>query len=198
MQNRPLHGVFAALVCSIALLVSSVPVWAAQPGNYAEVSVGFTRPSKVEEGGLTADPASDITLGVAYGSSLSENTRTEAEFSYAKVAWDLGSGVDITADGFHLGTNFLYDVGAEASPAKFEIGIGLGWTFFDEACVEGSGVEVCVDADLDDWNVQGILGGSYALSETGAIVIRYRMQNIGGFSSEDRLHIFTVGYRHHF
>ena len=147
---------------------------------------------------MTADPGSDMALGVAYGTSLSENTRAEAEFPYTKAAWDLGSGVDITADGFNLGANFLYDVGADSSPAKFEIGIGLGWTFFDEACVASSDVEICVDADLDDWNVQGILGGSYQLSETGVIVVRYRMQNIGGFSSENRLHVFTVGYRHHF
>ena len=52
--------------------------------------------------------------------------------------------------------------------------------------------------DDDDWNVQGIVGGSYALSDTGALVVRYRMWNTGGFSSEDRLHVFTVGYRHQF
>ena len=198
MQNHPLLGVFAAFVCSMAFLVSNAPVWAAQPGNYFEASVGFTRPPKTEERGLTADPGSDMALGVAYGTSLSENTRVEAEFVYTKAAWDLGSGVDVTTDGFNLGANFLYDVGADSPPAKFEIGIGLGWTFFDEDCVERSNVESCVDADFDDWNVQGILGGSYALSETGVIVVRYRMQNIGGFSSEDRLHVFTVGYRHHF
>ena len=198
MQNHPLLGVFAALVCSMAFLVSNAPVWAAQPGNYLEASVGFTRTSKAEVRGVAADPGSDMAVGVAYGTSLSENTRVEAEFSYTKAARDLGFGVDITTDRFNVGTNFLYDVGADSSPAKFEIGIGLGWTFFDEDCVESSNVESCGDADFDDWNVQGILGGSYALSETGAIVVRYRMQNIGGFSSKDRLHVFTVGYRHHF
>ena len=111
---------------------------------------------------MTADPGTDLALGVAYGKSLSENTRVEAELVYAKAAWDLGSGVDVTADGFNLGANFLYDVGADSSPARFEIGIGFGWTFFDEACIEGAGARICVDADLDDWNVQGILGGSYA------------------------------------
>ena len=139
-----------------------------------------------------------MALSVVWGTSLSENTRTEAELAYAKAAWDLGSGVDVTADGFNSSANFLYDVGAHSSPAKFEIGIGLGRTFFDELCTEGSGASICVDADYDDWNVQGILGGSYELSETGAIVVRRRMQNIGGFSSGDRLHVFTVGYRHHF
>ena len=197
MQHRPLLGV-TALVCSIALPISNSPVWAAQSGNYVEASVGFTRPAKIEEGGLTADPGTDLALGVAYGTSLSENTRAEAELAYAKAAWDLGDGVDVTADGFNLSANFLYDVGADSSPAKFEVGIGLGWTFFDEACIEGAGVSICVDTDLDDWNVQGILGGSYAVSETGAIVVRYRMQNIGGFSSEDRLHVLTVGYRRYF
>lgn len=198
MQNHRLLGVFAVIACSMAFLGLNGPVWAAQPGSYLEASIGFTRPSEVSEDGLVADPGTDLALGVAYGSPLTENTRVEAELAYAKAAWDLGSGVDVTADGFNLGTNFLYDVGSDSSPVKFEIGIGLGWTFFDEACVEGSGVSICVDADLDDWNVQGILGGSYAISETGAVVVRYRMQNIGGFSSEDRLHVFTVGYRHHF
>ena len=197
MQNLRLLGV-AALACSMALPVSISPVWAAQAGNYLEASVGFTRPTKIEEDGLTADPGTDLALGVAYGASLSENTRVESELAYAKVAWDLGAGIDATADGFNVGANFLYDVGADSSPAKFEVGIGLGWTFFDEACIEGGGARICVDADLDDWNVQGILGGSYALSDTGAVVVRYRIQNIGGFSSEDRLHVFTVGYRHYF
>ena len=198
MKKGRLPSVFAVLVCSMAFLVLNAPVWAAQPGNYLEASIGFTRPPKIEEGGLTADPGTDLALGVAYGKSLFENTRIEAELAYAKTAWDFGSGIDATADGFNLGANFLYDVGGNSSPARFEIGIGLGWTFFDEACIEGAGASICVDADLDDWNVQGILGGSYALSETGAVVVRYRMQNIGGFSSEDRLHVFTVGYRHHF
>ena len=215
MQDHPLRDVCATLVCSMAFLVSNTSVWAAQPehgnyfgdggpaggaaqpehGNYFEASVGFTRPPKVD--GI-ADPGTDMALGVAYGTSLSENTRSEIEFAYAKVAWDFGSGVDVTADGFNVGANFLYDIGAASSPAKFEIGFGFGWTFFDEACIESNGNRLCVDADLDDWNVQGILGGSYSLSETNAIVVRYRMQNIGGFSSEDRLHVFTVGYRHLF
>ena len=44
--------------------------------------------------------------------------------------------------------------------------------------------------------LQAIAGGSYAISDTGAIVVRYRMQNIGGFDSEDRVHVFSLGYRH--
>ena len=84
MQNHRLPGVFATLVCSMAFLVVNAPVWAAQPGNYLEASIGFTRPSKIEEDGLTADPGTDLALGVAYGKSLSENTRVEAELGYAR------------------------------------------------------------------------------------------------------------------
>lgn len=204
MHDRPLLAGFAALACSMTLLVLNVPVWAQQPGNYIEAWAGFTRAPDTDDEELTVEPGSDLALGVAYGTYLSENSRVEAELAYAKAAWEagpilgLGSGFDVTADGFTVGANFLYDIEADSSPASFEIGIGLGWTFFDEACFELDGLELCADADFDDWNVQGIVGGSYALSDTGAVVVRYRMQNIGGFSSEDRLHVFTVGYRHHF
>ena len=213
MNDRPL---LAALACSMALLVTNVPVWAQQPGNYIEAWAGFTRAPDIDEQELIVEPGSDLALGVAYGTALSENSRVEAELSYAKVAFEArpilvpGAGFDATADGFTVSANFLFDVGANSSPANFEIGIGLGWTFFDEACFELEGLEgfdglegpdglkICTDVNDDDWTVQGIVGGSYALSDTGAVVVRYRMQNTGGFSSEDRLHVFTVGYRHHF
>lgn len=207
MKHHRLFGPCAALVSCVALLVANAPVWAVQPGTYFEASGGFTRPAKVQpEQGVTLDPGTDLALGVAYGTFLSENTRMEAELAYAKVARSVesdpepnGGGFDdITVDGFHVGANFLYDFGAGSSPAKFEIGIGLGWVFADEACAEFDGGRFCGDVDDDDWNVQGIVGGSYALSDTGALVVRYRMWNTGGFSSEDRLHVFTVGYRHHF
>ena len=197
MHRQPSLSLFAALVCSATLLLTP-PAWAAEPDTYIEASVGFTSSPELEGGGLKFGSDRDMALSLALGTSLSENTRTEAELTYLKAAWDMGSGVDVTFDGFGVGTNVLYDIGANSSPAKFEIGIGLGRIFADEVCAEGSDRKVCVDADYDDWNVQGILGGSYALSETGAIVVRYRMLNIGGFSSEDRLHIFTAGYRHHF
>ena len=200
MNDHRLRGMFAALVSGVVLLVANVPVWAVQPGTYIEASGGFTRPAAKadSEEGVAVDPGTDLALGIAYGTFLSENTRIEAELAYAKVAGSVEPGVDVTADGIHLGANYLYEFGANPSPVRFEIGIGLGWVFFDEACVEFDGARICVDADDDDWNVQGIVGGSYALSETGALVVRYRMWNTGGFSSEDRLHVFTVGYRHHF
>ena len=199
MKNYRLSDLRATLVSCVALLVAYSPAWAAQPGNYFEASAGFTRPAEAEsELEVTADPGTDLALGIAYGTFLSENTRMEAELAYAKVAWSVEPNADFTGDGFHVGGNFLYDFGAVSSPAKLEIGIGLGWVFFDEACVESSGARLCVDTDDDDWNVQGIVGGSYALSDTDALVVRYRMWNTGGFSSEDRLHVFTVGYRRHF
>ena len=199
MKDYRLSGLRAALVSCVALLVANTPVWAVQPGTYIEASGGFTRPAATAdlEEGVAVDPGTDLALGIAYGTFLSENTRMEAELAYAKVAGSVGSGVDVTGDGFHLGGNFLYAFGANSSPVRLEIGIGLGWVFFDEACVEFDGASICVDADDDDWNVQAIVGGSYALSDTGALVVRYRMWNTGGFSSEDRLHVFTVGYRRH-
>ena len=199
MQYHRLIGVLPALVCSTVLIVPSAQVRAAQSGIYLEASAGVTRTAATIVGGVLAtDPGTDLALGVAFGTSLSENTRVEAELGYAKAVWDLGDGHDLRADGFNLGANYLFDFGADSSAAKFEVGIGLGWTFFDEACIEGFSANYCVDADLDDWNVQGIVGGSYAISDTGAITARYRMQNIGGFSSDDRIHVFTVGYRHFF
>ena len=197
MQDR-LPGMLCAVVCCMSLLMSNALVWAAQPGSYFEASAGFTRPATMDEADFTADPDTGMTLGVAWGGSVSANTRVEAEIAYAKAAWDLGSGIEGTADGFGLGANFLYDVGGDASPAKLELGIGLGWVFFDETCFESAGVETCFDAELDDWNVQGIVGGAWRLSERDAVVVRYRMWNTGGLSSEDRLHLFTVGYRRHF
>lgn len=197
---HPLPRLRAALVSCVALLVANAPVWAEQPGTYIEASGGFTRPAApadLEEGGAV-DPGTDLALGIAYGTFLSENTRMEAELAYAKVAGSVGSGVDFTGDGFHLGGNYLYAFGENTSPVRLEIGIGLGWVFFDEACVEFDGASCCFDAgDDDDWNVQGIVGGSYALSDKDALVARYRMWNTGGFSSENRLHLFTVGYRRH-
>lgn len=206
MKHHRLFGPCAALVSCMALLVANAPVWAVPPGTYFEASGGFTRPAKAQsEEGVTFDPGTDLALGIAYGTFLSENTRMEAELAYAKVAMsaEVAMGgfeydADVTGDGFHLGANFLYDFGAGSSPAKFEIGFGLGWVFYGEACAEFDGARICVDADDDDWNVQGIVGGSYALSDTGALVVRYRMWNSGGFSSEDRIHVFTVGYRHQF
>ena len=204
MQNRTSHRVvFAALACSVAFLVSISPVRAAPTGNYVEASVGLTRTPSSDSDLLPLDSNSDVALGVTWGTSLSENTRAEAEFAYQKMAWDTNAGDDVTIDGFNVGANFLYDVGAHSSPAKLEIGIGIGWFFSDEVCLEDSESNICIDtdsfgSDSNDWNIQGILGGSYAISDTGAIVARYRTQNIGGFSSEERVYVFTVGYRHHF
>ena len=115
-----------------------------------------------------------------------------------RIRWDAGDGVDITTDGFGLGSNLLYTNTFGDSSAQIELGIGAGWTFFDEACVEEGSFKFCDDADTDDWTVQGIVGASFSASDNGALVARYRMKNIGGFSSDDRLHLFTVGYRHNF
>ena len=198
MQKHSLSVLSAAVFVVIAHVAPAGAVSAAEQGSYVEGSVGFTRSVKQQAGGLTAEPGTDLALGATLGRALSETSLVEVEVAYGKMAWDLGSGIDLTADGFTASGNFLYVLGGTSSAAKLEVGVGLGWTFFDEACLESSGSEICVDTDFDDWNVQGIVGGSYALSETGAIVLRYRMQHIGGFSSEERLHVFTVGYRHHF
>ena len=188
----------SALLLSIAILAPSAAVWAQD--RYVEGFVGGTRGPSVDEvvdgARFSLDPEIDIAIGLVVGSRLSEAIRAEAEVSYAQIAWDAGGGIDITGDTFGLGSNLLYAMGTPS--AQFEIGIGAGWTFLDEACVEGGGARICADADSDDWTVQWIVGASVAAWDSGAFVARYRMKNIGGFSTDDRLHVVTVGYRHNF
>ena len=190
---------------SLALVATTHPMPALadrEDTTYLEAAIGFTRPPEAtgEDVGppgtislYRLEPATDMAVSFTYGGYLSERTRLEAELSYAKVAWDIGDGLEATADGFTLATNYLVDIGD--ADAKLELGLGAGWTFFDEGCLASSGTSVCFEADMDDWNVQGIVGASLAISEESALTVRYRMQHIGGFSSEDRLHVFTVGYR---
>ena len=196
-----IHRTLAAALV-IATATASAPTWAAEElgGNYIETSIGFTRPASLsdEDTAVAIDSDTDLALGVAFGMATTRNVRVEAELAYTKVAWDIGTLGKITGDGINVGTNLLYDIGEASSSARFEVGLGLGWFFADEACLEDSDIRLCAESDFDDWNIQAIAGGSYAVSDTGAIVVRYRLQNIGGFDSEDRLHVFTVGYRHHF
>lgn len=190
----------AALV--IATATASASTWAAEElgWNYIETSIGFTRPASLsdEDIAVAIDSDTDLALALAFGMATTPNVRVEAELAYAKVAWDVGTLGKITGDGINVSTNLLYDIGEASSSARFEVGLGLGWFFADEACLEDADTRLCAESDFDDWNVQAIAGGSYAVSDTGAIVVRYRLQNIGGFDSEDRLHVLTVGYRHHF
>ena len=193
-MKQPLRVVLV----SAALLVPSAAVWAQD--RYVEGFLGGTRGPSVDEavegGRFSLDPEIDIAIGLVVGSRLSEAIRAEAEVAYAQVAWDAGGGVGITADGLGLGSNLLYAMGSPS--AQIELGIGAGWTFFGEACAEEGGVRICADAGTDDWTVQWIVGASVAALDNGAFVARYRMKNIGGFSADDRLHVFTVGYRHNF
>ncbi len=190
----------AALV--VATATACAPTWAAEAfgGNYVETSIGFTRPASVSDERIAAaiDSETDLMLALAFGTSVAPKVRFESEVAYVKVAWDIGGLGEVTGDGISVGTNLLYDIGEASSPLRFEVGLGLGWFFADEACIEGSGARVCVDADFDDWNVQALAGSSWAVSDTGAIVARYRLWHTGGFDREDRLHVFTVGYRHRF
>ena len=195
MKNPVFRSVMAVLGCLLALFAVNAPVAAEPSGVYLETSIGMTRSPAIDDFGF--DPATDMAVLGAIGTSISQNARIEAEVSYLRTSWDVG-GVDLTADGFGAGTNVLYDVRLGSSPAKLELGLGVGWLFGDEACLEDGGARLCSDGLDDDWTMQGILGGSFALSESSSIVLRYRMQNVGGFSSEDRLHVFTAGYRHHF
>ena len=138
--------------------------------------------------GLTADPGSDHGARCRLRHFSFREHEAEAEFPYTKAAWDLGSGGrQALLTSFNLGANFLYDMERIRPPRNSRLGsvlVGLSSTRLASRVPMS---RFCVDADLDDWNVQGILGGSYQLSETGVIVVRYRMQNIGGFSSENRL-----------
>ena len=194
------HPGLVAGLLSATFLASSAVAWAAERGRYVEGFVGGTRGPSVDRGvegaRFSLDPETDLALGLVVGKRISDAIRVEFELSYAKVKWDAGDSTSITADGYGIGPNLLYAIGE--SSAQFELGIGVGWTFFDEACVESGGLEFCADAAEDDWTAQGIAGFSYAVSDTGALVARYRMKNIGGLSSDDRLHVFSVGYRHDF
>ena len=199
-ENRMKHPRLVAAVLSAALFASSAVAWAAERERYVEAFVGGTRgPSVnrlVEEARFSLDPETDLALGLVVGKRISDAFRVEFELAYPKVKWDAGDSVSITTDGYGIGPNLLCAIGE--SSARFEIGIGAGWTFFDEACAESGTLRYCADAAQDDWAVQGIAGSSYAVSDTGALVARYRMKNIGGLSSDDRIHAFSVGYRHDF
>ena len=194
------HPRLVAGLLSTALFASSAVAWAGERERYVEGFVGGTRGPSVDrlvEGArFSLDPETDVALGLVVGQRLSGAFRVEFELAYARVKWDAGDSTSITADGYGIGPNLLYAIGE--SSAQFEIGIGAGWTFFDEACAESGGLKYCADAAEDDWTAQGIAGFSYAVSDTGALVARYRMKNIGGLSSDDRLHVFSVGYRHDF
>lgn len=199
-DNRMKRARLVASLLSAAFLASSSAVWAAKQERYVEGFVGGTRGPSVdqfEEGArFSLDPETHFALGLVVGNRISDTFRGEFELAYKRVKWDAGDSASITADGYGIGSNLVYAIGE--SSAQFETGIGVGWTFFDEACAESGGLKFCADAHEDDWTVQGIVGFSYAVSDTGALVARYRMKNIGGFSSDDRLHVFSVGYRHEF
>ena len=189
------HNLIAGLLY-VALLVPSAATWAEEHGMYIEGLIGATRAPSVDEVALSLRSDTDIALGLVIGNRFSESISYEAEVVYAKAKWDAGDDIGITADGFGVGLNILNAIGGP--PAQFEIGVGLGWMFFEEACIEGDGLRFCADASEDDWSIQGILGASFDVSQRGEIVARYRMKNIGGFSSDDRLHVFTAGYRYNF
>ena len=148
----------------------------------------------MEDVGVVFGSDTDLALGLSFGMAVSDDARVEAELTHTAVVWDVGAGGDVSGDGFMVGVNALYDI--DLSPVTLETGLGLGWAFFDDACFEVGGGRRCVDADFDDWTMQGILGVSYDISKSNAVVVRYRMQNVGGFTAEDRLHVFTVGFRH--
>ena len=180
-----------------AMLATTVDAQTVGQGMYTEGFIGRTLSPSVdlEEGEYSLESETDIAVGLVVGRVPAENIRVEGEISYLKTRWDAGEGVNVTADGFGIGANLLFAFSGYSTTMMVETGAGFGWTFLDEACIKADGIKLCDDADTDDWTVQWIFGVLFPLSEEDAIAIRYRMKNIGGFSSDDRLHMYTVGYR---
>ena len=221
MTLRRLVRVFAALVASIACLLplgavhadsGAAPgtVGAAAPSNngyavrYIEVSAGMNRSRTRSDSGLSLDAETAPALGVAFGRIISPNARVEGEVAYLRGRWDVDTSPPggLKRDAVHFGANLFFDIPASNSLFHFELGVGAGWAFADEDCVRHGGDDrlragtYCVDDD--DWTLQAIIGGSYAVSRTGAVVARYNMRHYGKLSADNRVNAFTVGYRHYF
>ena len=193
---------------------SAVEAWSPLTGRYeqpsgaryVEVSVGVNRSPDVAASAIvdgqtylwSADGETAPVAGVALGRAMSTNVRIEGELMYLQLTGEVDTlpPSDIEADVFNVSANVFFDVPAPTSRSKLEFGVGAGWAFADDICWRGEGFSVCEDAD--DWTLKAMVGGSYGVSRNGALVARYTMLHVGKLSSENRYHVFTVGYRRYF
>ena len=221
-----LPRLLAALVASIVCLFPLGVVHAQTPGagniegwspltgryeqpsgaRYVEVSVGVNRaPDGVLSGigdgtsyAWPADGAVAPVAGVAFGRAVSPNVRIEGELTYLQLRWDVATtpSDDLELDAFNFSANVFYDIPAPTSLSKLEVGLGAGWASLDEGCVRHDSSTFCVDEN--DWTLKAMVGGSYGVSRNGALVARYSMVHYGKLDSDNRYHVFTVGYRRYF
>ena len=203
MRNERRTRTKGALAAAAAAAVIAGAAWwsaAKAQENYITVGGGVTLAGDYKKGPIKVDGETGWTGNIAYGQRVNERMRAEAELSYLTIEGEgdlAGEGFDLEGEGLAITTNAVFDLGPDESEWGIEGGLGLGWMFGGDACAKVEGVKYCADID-DDWTIQGIVGATLDVTEHGTLVARYRLQHAGGFGEEERMHVFTIGYRTRF